>query len=165
MYIQSNHLLHAPQFWGMDTTNKGNNTQELARYLYTKEGKTLKEIALTTGEEEGNIRVWVAQGGWEGMRVTLLTSKEHQLRQLFALLDQVNKKMTDAGEVNPKDADLAMKYTTAIRNLDVALGIPEIVDIASQFINWVRTKNRQLATAIAIEFDGFITGRAKNYQL
>lgn len=132
-----------------------------AETLYLYHDATIKDIALQTGIDEADLRLWIKEGDWDGRKRGLLTSKQHQLDQLYELLEKVNQKMKEANDVNPKDADLAVKYTAAIKNLDTETGIAEVIEVAKLFTTWLRRKDQDMARTVALEFDGFIRHRLK----
>jgi len=143
----------------MNETFTTERQREWARQLYLHEGATIKDIFLKTGAPETDIRRWVAEGSWEGLKRSLLTSKEFQLTQLYKLLEQLTDKMQANDEVTTKDADLLVKYTAAIKNLDTEIDIPAITQVAKQFTTWLRRKNLELAQQVTVQFDGFIKQR------
>ena len=131
--------------------------------MYTREGLSIKAACIEAGIDEGQMRQWINEGDWDTLKRTLLTSKEHQLKQLYELLEKLNEKMANAEEVNPKDAELAVKYTAAIKNLDVEVTIPEIVEIGKMFTTWLRKKDKEMAKTVVRLFDAFIKQRLKPY--
>ena len=132
---------------------------ELAKILFVQEDKPIAEIAKAMNVSEGMVRDWCNTGSWENLKRVKPTSKTYQLGQLYSLMDNLVQKMKEAKEVNSKDADLVVKYTAAIKNLDVETTIPQIVEVAKLFITWLHTKNRELAKTFAHNFDGFIRHR------
>jgi hypothetical protein len=140
-----------------------NNMQlkEYAQLLYTRHDTSIADIATATQLNEATVRYWIQQDGWDGIKRTLLTAKAHQLEQLYALLEKVTTKMRTEDNINAKDADLAVKYTAAIKNLDTEVGIPQIIEVAKLFTTWLRRRNGELAKSIIVEFDIFIKQRLK----
>ena len=161
MQIPPRRLPGVPQLWGMKEELSAHRRRDWARMLYTKEGLPIKDVALMTGSDEAELRHWATQGEWEGQKRTLLTSKEKQLTQLYDLLEKVMAKMTAADDINPKDADLAAKYTAAIRNLDAEITVPQIIEVAKLFTLWLRRRDAELAKAVTLQLDHFIRQRLK----
>ena len=161
MFLFSAGFKKLSQFWGMNAEFSDNKLMEWARLLYTRHGNSIRDIALTTGIEESAIRHWVVSGDWDGIKRTLPTSKEYQLEQLYILLEQVTDKLKGKEEVNSKDADLVVKYTAAIKNLDTETGIPQIVEVGKLFFTWLRRRDVELTKTVITQFDAFIKERLK----
>ena len=145
--------------WAMNHDYTAARQKEWARQLFLYEDITIRDIALKTGATEAALRQWITEGGWEGLKRSLLTGREFQLEQLYKLLEQLTEKMKDASEINTKDADLLVKYTTAIKNLDQETDIPAIVQVAKLFTTWLRRTNLELAQQMTVHFDAFIKQR------
>ncbi|NDC43222.1 MAG: hypothetical protein EBZ77_17015 [Chitinophagia bacterium] len=137
--------------------------REWARQLYLYEDIPLKDIALKTGAPEAAIRLWMTEGGWDGLKRSLLTSKGFLIAQMYRLLENLTSKMKETDEVNTRDAELLVKYTAAIKNLDQEVDIPAIVQVAKLFTTWLRRKNLELAQQITIQFDAFIKHRQQPF--
>jgi hypothetical protein len=133
--------------------------RDWARELFTHQDMPLTDIALKVGATEADLRLWMQQGDWQGLKRSLLTSREFQLGQLYKLLENLTEKMKQQDDVNSKDADLLVKYTAAIKNLDAEVDVPSIVQVARLFTTWLRRKNVELAQTITVQFDAFIKHR------
>jgi DNA-binding transcriptional MerR regulator len=143
----------------MNTAFTNNEKQEWARLMYMKEEKNTDEVAAITGLDPAIIRTWAAEGCWQEVRRTMATSRHYQLEKLYELLEQLTGKMNATEEINSKDADLLVKYTTAIKNLDLDTGIPQVVEVATLFTTWLRKHDTDQARNIAMQFDAFIKHR------
>ncbi|NCX95884.1 MAG: hypothetical protein EBX41_05655 [Chitinophagia bacterium] len=136
-----------------------------AELLYTHHSQSLPDIALPTGIPENTLKQWAALHHWDKLRRSRLTSKQFQIEQLYDLLEQLTQKLKDTtGQVNPKHADLTVKYTAAIKNLEGEVGIPEIIEVAQLFTTWLRRRNAPLARTITLEFDKFIKQRIQPWE-
>lgn len=60
--------------------------QDHARLLYLNESLTAKEIAERVGVTEKTIGKWIAEGNWETLKVSLMTTKDTQLAKLYGQL-------------------------------------------------------------------------------
>ena len=109
------------------------------------------------------MRRWINENDWNGVRKTLLTSRQSQLEQLYALLEKITLKMNEAQDVNPKDVDLVVKYTAAIKNLHTEVDIPQIVEVAKLFTTWLRRIDKDVTKTVALHFDAFIKERLKPF--
>ena len=67
--------------------------------------------------------------------------------------------MNDDIEINTKELDLTIKYTAAIKNLEVETGLLQIVEVAKLFTTWLSRKDKEIARMITIELDAFIKYR------
>ncbi len=132
-----------------------------AKHRYVDEQKNLPDICTELGIEEATLWNWKQADCWDAERMVMLTSKQYHMKNLYQLLDKVNRRMGCEDEINPKDADLAVKYTAAIKNLDAEVGLPEIIDVAKMFVNWLQQKSKDQARKIALELDGFIRHKLK----
>ncbi len=130
--------------------------KEWAKLLYTRHDKTIPDIALEAGIEESVVRGWVQEGRWEGIRVSLLTSKANQLQHLYTQLDKLNARLNSDQEPNPKDADLLLKYVKSIKDLDSEPTVSEYIEIFEYFIVWLRRKNAALTLELISHFDEFV---------
>ena len=131
-----------------------NERKEWAKMLYTREDKTIKDITLTVGIEEADVRLWVVEGAWDGIKRSLMISKETQLAHLYNILEKLNSKSAD--EVTIKDVDHILKYTTIIKNLEVAPSRATVLEVSDLFIHWLRRKDIELTRTLIVHFDAFI---------
>ncbi|MBS1687867.1 MAG: hypothetical protein JSS96_04030 [Bacteroidetes bacterium] len=130
--------------------------KEWAQLLFTRFDLSIKDIALKTGASEEELRLWIQEGNWEGIRRSLLTSKEVQLNILYDILESITTRIKENGADNTKDADLVIKYTTAIKNLETESSVTQIIEVAKKFINWLQTIDIELAKTVTLRFDAFI---------
>lgn len=108
------------------------NTQkkEFAKTLYfNNKSITNKEIALRVDATEKTVGKWIAEGEWEILRRSMLLSKSEQIARLYKIMDAVTTKIEEMDGVgDTKLADMMIKYTAAIKNLETDTSIAEIVD-------------------------------------
>ena len=134
-----------------------NGYREWAKLLYTQHNSSVRDIALETSVDESSIRNWLREGGWDGLKSSLLISKRTQLRHLYNLLDTLNNKMTGDGyEAIAKDVDQYLKYTNAIKNLEGETTIATIIEVGGMFVKWQRRVDLTLAQKITANFDAFV---------
>jgi hypothetical protein len=155
----------ASQFWDMIKIPVGTTKKEFARFLYTRQEISTTAIAITIGIEEPKIRKWVAEGAWGGMRQGLKTGAKNNVVRLHKLLQSLCEKVATDPEPNPKDVDLILKYSAAIKNLEPEVGICEIVEVAELFVLWLRTQNADIAKQTAALLDKFIAVKVKEKNL
>jgi len=141
-----------------------NERREWAQLLYTRYDMNAKEVALQTGAAEADVRKWIKAGNWDGLRRSLLTSREEQLKNLYDILASLTAQVKQNTEnPNPKDADLIIKYTAAIKNLETDIGIGEIIDVIKPFAIWLMKKDLELAKKLTAYFDTYIKEKLKPF--
>lgn len=108
----------------------------LAEILFTREQLDQKIVAKRVGISEKTMSKWVNEYGWKKMRNRLLMSKESLMNTFYEHLENLNKKIADAkqGHGDSKQADIIIKYTAAIRNLETDLAIQDLVESGIRFV-------------------------------
>lgn len=136
--------------------------KEWAQLLFTNGESTQKDISVKVGISEKTMSKWVKEGKWEDLRKSLLTTKNEILRNLYSLLDKISNKLkTDDSIGDSKIADMYVKYTAAIKNLETETSIAECVEVARLFVNWLQNIDPQFALLVLNHFDSFIKERLK----
>lgn len=155
--------------------------KEFAKSLYLGGGLTQKEIAGRISVTETTLTKWIKVGKWDGLKKSLLTTKQNQLGFLYDQLDFLNTDISkrpnplDPNEkpdqfelliqrgkyATSKEADVIIKLTTAIKKLETETSIGDTVEVARNFIEFVRPQNLELAKKITDFFDVFITAKMK----
>ncbi|MBY0244495.1 MAG: putative DNA-binding transcriptional regulator [Sphingobacteriaceae bacterium] len=135
--------------------------KELAKLLYTKEGiTTQKELALRVGVSERTMSKWVNSESWETLRESLVVTKEQQLRMLYMqlteLTDNINSRTEGSRFPNSKEADVYVKLTSAIKQMESENSIADIIEVAKGFLNFLRVEDFELSQRVGNFFDGFI---------
>jgi transposase len=112
----------------------------LAKILYTTEHLEGKIVAQRVGVSEKTISRWVTDGNWKSLRNRLLISKDNQINLLYEQLENLNKSINESedGYANTKTADILIKYTAAIRNLETDLAIADLVESGLRFIRYLQ---------------------------
>lgn len=112
--------------------------QYLAKILFTREKLEQKVIAKKVGCAEKTISKWVNDFGWKKLRNRLLVSKENVLNDLYEQLENLHDSIRakEAGKqfADSKEADIQIKYTASIRNLETELAIADLVESGIRFI-------------------------------
>ncbi len=135
--------------------------KDYAKMLYLQDlSITQKEIAERAEVAEKTVSNWVNKEGWEQLRTNLLTTRETQLSHLYGQLRVLNKTIAERENeeryATTKEADVLIKLTSAIRNLEQDMSIADIVSVAKRFLNYVRNINMKQAKEISALFDSFI---------
>ena len=146
---------------GEGLTNK--QKRDFAKHLYLSEpGILQKELAERVGVSKNTISRWAAEGKWEELRTSVVTTKSTQLSRLYNHLRELNDSvdMRPEGEryINNKDADTLTKLTAAIRNLETETNIGDKIEVGKEFLNYARkaADSPDTVKVIAALFDGYI---------
>lgn len=137
--------------------------KEYAKSLYIGGGLTQKEIAERVSVTEKTLAKWIKEGKWDNLKKSLLTTKENQLSFLYDQLDFLNTDISkrDFKVAVGKEADTIIKLTASINRLETETSIGDIVEVARNFIEFVRQQDLELAKIITNLFDVFITAKMK----
>ena len=118
--------------------------QYLSKILFTVQKLDQKVIAKKVGVSEKTISVWVEKFQWKKLRNRLLVSKDEVLSNLYEQLEALNNAIREREDgkryANTKEADVQVKYTASIRNLETDLAIADIVDSGIRFIKSIQPK-------------------------
>lgn len=139
---------------------KPSEKRQKAKSLYLTGQYSQLEIAQIVGTTEKSVSRWKIDEDWESLRESMLTTRENELRRLYKMLrilnDNIDAKATDKIPINSKEADAVLKLTAAIRNLELETSIADKVEVATDFIDFVRKEDLELSKTIANLFDGFL---------
>ncbi len=146
----------------MDQSPDTDNAYQLAKLLYTQHDLTEDEIAGRTGTSVAQVRYWATEYNWPGVRRSLVISRHTQLGILYDILDAHTQYMKAQETANTtKDADLLLKYTAAISNLEGETSVSEIIDVATLFTTWLLKIDIDLCKTVTRQFDAFIKERLR----
>ena len=132
--------------------------KEYAKLLYITGDLNQKEIAERVDVNPKTIGTWIEDGMWKYLRKSLLTSKGDQLRRYYEILDAVTTKIeaTEGGYGDTKLADMSIKYTGIIKNLETETSTGQMIETGMRFIRSVQKVDSELAKQITKFFDAFI---------
>ncbi|MBX6361257.1 MAG: DDE transposase family protein [Acidobacterium ailaaui] len=140
--------------------NKLSDKRQKAKALFITGKYTQQEIAKIVGVTPKTIIRWKTEERWEELNVSLLTTRENELRRLYKMLkvmnDEIDEKAQDGKPINSKEADALLKLTQAIKNLELETSIADKVEVGMDFIEFVRRDNPELAKTITQCFDQYI---------
>lgn len=112
--------------------------QYLAKILYTREQLEQKVVAKRVGVSERTMSKWVNDFNWKSLRSRLLIGKEEVLSNLYEQIQELNNDIKAKNEGkrygDTKQADILIKYTASIRNLETELAIADLVESGIRFI-------------------------------
>lgn len=137
--------------------------KEFAKSLYITGGITQKEIASRVSVTEKTLASWIKKEKWDSLKKSLLTTKQNQLSFLYDQLDFLNTDISTRvyAVAAGKEADTIIKLTAAINRLETETSIGDTVEVARNFIEFVRQQDLELAKTITNLFDVFITAKMK----
>jgi DNA-binding XRE family transcriptional regulator len=137
--------------------------KEFAKSLYITGGITQKEIAARVSVTEKTLASWIKKEKWDSLKKSLLTTKQNQLSFLYDQLDFLNTDIStrEYKVAAGKEADTIIKLTAAINRLETETSIGDTVEVARNFIEFVRQQDLELAKTITNLFDVFITAKMK----
>jgi hypothetical protein len=138
--------------------------KEWAEMLYLTGQHSQKEIAAKVGCKESQITLWKEKGLWEKKRKSLLTTKSELLRFFYDVLDKLKNKInaTDGIGTN-KDADSAIKWTAAIKNLETESSIADLMEAGKQFHKYLQLTDPDFALKVLNNYDAFIKEKLKSF--
>lgn len=112
--------------------------QYLAKILYTREKLDQKIVAKKVHVSEQTISKWVNEFGWKKLRSRLLVSKEQILSDLYDQLEELHRHIQTKNDgeryASTQQADIQIKVTASIRNLETDLAIADLVESGIRFI-------------------------------
>lgn len=114
--------------------------KEWAKVLYIKEKLQQNEIAAKVKVSTNTISKWVTKGKWDDLKTTHILTKEEELRRLYVMLKATNDSIEKRdGIPTSKEADIINKLAASIRQLQTEAGVAEIIDVATEMINFYKT--------------------------
>lgn len=143
-----------------ELTNK--QKKEWAELLFLRGDITQKDIAAKVGCAEKTISDWAAKGNWDNLRKSMLTTKTEILRNLYNVLDKIGNKIKKDDSIgDSKIADMYVKYTAAIKNLETETSTAQIFEVGRMFVNWLQGIDPQFALLVLNHLDSFIKENLK----
>ena len=139
--------------------------KEWAKLLFLKENLLQKEIALKVGVTEKTLSGWINKENWEQLRTSLIITKEEELRRIYMQIGELNTFIMNKEEgqrfANSKEADTLNKLAATARSLETDTSIAEIIEVAKQFIVFVRKEDNEKTKELTKLFDEFIKSKLR----
>lgn len=139
--------------------------REWAFLLYKQGGMDQKEIAATVGVTPKTIGEWKERYKWETHAASILITKEEEIKRLYRQLVEINNHILTKPEgqryADSKQADTLSKLSTTIRNLETETNLSQVIEVAKDFIQFVREVDLPQAKSITALFDQFIKRKLK----
>ena len=137
-----------------------NQKKEWAQQLYCEGSMKQNAIAYKVGVSEKTITSWVNKGNWEGLRKSLLISKQEQLSHMYEQLSEINAAIRNKnpGEryANTKEADIMSKITASIEQLEEETNITDVFEVGKRFITFMQQHDFEKSKELVDYFDAFI---------
>jgi len=135
--------------------------KDYAKLLYTVEGVTVqKELAERVGVSKQSINRWVNEENWESLRASVIITKEQELKRLYMQLVELNDAIMEREKgfrfANSKEADVLVKLTAAVKQLETDTSVADTIEVLKNFINHVRQEDYVKAKEITALADIFI---------
>lgn len=134
--------------------------KDFAKTLYLSEREiTQKEIAARVGVTEATVSNGVREEEWERLKTSVVGGREELLGWLHAQLNAIREAVSGREEnnfVSSREADTITKLTNAIKKLETETNIAHKVEVAQQFLVWLRANDSEKAMEFLPLFDAFI---------
>lgn len=134
--------------------------KDFAKTLYLSEREiTQKEIAARVGVTEATVSKWVREEQWERLKTSVVGGREELLGWLHAQLNAIREAVSGRKKnnfVSSREADTITKLTNAIKKLETETNIAHKVEVAQQFLVWLRANDPEKAMEFLPLFDAFI---------
>lgn len=123
--------------------------RQQAQRLYVRNGVLQQDIAALVGVSEKTISQWKQADRWDRQKAAVITTKEEELRRMYAMLSAQNAAIEARGEgynfPSAKEADAINKLATAIKRLENEAGLATTVDVFMGFNEWLRKTEPEAA--------------------
>ena len=132
----------------------------LAKELFLSGKHRQKEISKLVCVSENTVGKWIKDGQWEMLRASLTTTKESILAKKYQQLAEIDNAIAERkpGERVPtsKEADIQIKISAVIKNLETETGIAEITSVCTGLCEFVRQYDVKKAQEISDHFQAYI---------
>lgn len=143
--------------------------KDYAKLLYTIEGVTVqKELAERVGVSPQTINKWVNEDDklWDRLRQSIIITKESELRRLYMQIQELNDAIEERPKgqrySNSKEADVLVKLTAAVRQLETDTSIADVMEVLKKFLSFTRSlKDADYLKELTSLADNFIKSLIK----
>lgn len=129
--------------------------RDYAKLLYVVQGVTnQKELSARVGVSVQSINKWINADNelWRRLRESFLVTKESELRRLYMQITELNDlimgRASGSRFANSKEADILVKLTAAVKQLETDTSIADIMEAHKSLINFVRQTDFEMAKSI-----------------
>lgn len=141
-----------------DLTNQ--QKRDWAKTLYLRENLTQQEIADRVGVSRVTVSNWVNKNKWEEQRTALTLTREEQVRSLYRQVAAINRAIEERPEgerfATSAEADIIGKLSKSIKQLEMEVGIADVVSVITKFIEFLRPVDIEKAKDVTRLADAFI---------
>lgn len=137
--------------------------KEYAKLLYVEQGVTdQRELSRRTGISLTTINKWINANDfeWKRLRQSFLITKDQELRRLYAQLTELNDAIEKKDEgkryADSKEADVIVKITSAIRQLEVDTSAADAMSVMKEFIPFTREVSPDIVSELIPVIDMFV---------
>lgn len=139
---------------------KSEQKKALARDLYLLGTYTYEEIAMKVGTQRQTISRWAKAGGWEDLKAGMSVTREEILKRLYQQLNNINaiilEREPNERFANSKEADAMAKLSATIKNMEIDVGISDIISVGMRFGEWLRRVDLDKAKEFVQYWDLFL---------
>lgn len=144
---------------------KSEQKKALARDLYLLGSYTYEEIATKVGTQRQTISRWAKAGGWEDLKAGMSVTREEILKRLYQQLNNINaiilEREPNERFANSKEADAMAKLSATIKNMEIDVGISDIISVGMRFGEWLRRVDLDKAKEYVKYWDLFLKEQIK----
>lgn len=144
---------------------KSEQKKALARDLYLLGSYTYEEIAMKVGTQRQTISRWAKAGGWEDLKAGMSVTREEILKRLYQQLNNINaiilEREPNERFANSKEADAMAKLSATIKNMEIDVGISDIISVGMRFGEWLRRVDLDKAKEYVQYWDLFLKEQIK----
>ncbi len=134
--------------------------KEFAKTLFldTNQKITQKEIAARIGVSENTLRGWIQKENWEKLRKSLMITRQKMISDLYDQLEWLNDdiKKRDKKVATSSEANTIAVITNSIQKLETETSIAEIYEVATSFLEFIKSFDFDLFKQLVPLFDTFI---------
>jgi DNA-binding XRE family transcriptional regulator len=146
------------------TTLNNAQKKEYAKMLFLTDDLTQQELAERAGVARKTVQRWMDTENWKGMKVSVMITREEQIKRLYAQLKAINDAVSERKEqryATLAEADIIAKIAASIQKLEGEVGAGEIISVFRRFQSWLRRVDLKKMQEIAPLFDVFIKDNLK----
>jgi transposase-like protein len=136
-----------------------------AQQLYCEDKETQKSIAIKVGISEKTLCQWIEKYNWDRLKKSLLISKQEILTSYYDQLQELKEFVANKTEgsryADSKEADIMVKITTAIKNLEEETCMADVFEIGKRLINFIQKIDFEKAKEILSYYDLFLADELK----
>lgn len=140
---------------------KVNPKQVLAEKLFVSGNYLQKEVAALVGITEKTMGEWVKKYGWKDRRASFISTRENQIHMLLMQINNIQEQILSREPenrfANNKESDSLAKLSTTMKNLEVELGISDMISCGIRFIDYAKGVDFEKGKELGLLFDSFLS--------